>query len=78
MPAWESGNLDELRRRARINLNRLLPFVERGAKVISESPCVGPAHIASTIPVAKSNRREVTQVACRETTHAELISDLRA
>jgi len=29
MPAWESGNLPELQRRAAINLDRLEPFVDR-------------------------------------------------
>lgn len=38
MPAWESGNLTELRRRASINLERLEPFVEQGAKVLAINP----------------------------------------
>lgn len=38
MPAWEAGNLDELRRRAKVNLDRLEPFVERGAKVLAINP----------------------------------------
>ena len=38
MPAWESGNLTELRRRASINLDRLEPFVEQGAKVLAINP----------------------------------------
>jgi Fe-S oxidoreductase len=38
MPAWESGDLDTLRRHARANLDRLLPFVERGAKVLVINP----------------------------------------
>jgi Fe-S oxidoreductase len=38
MPAWESGNLAELRRRAKINLDRLEPFVDRGAKVLAINP----------------------------------------
>jgi len=38
MPAWESGNLPELQRRAAINLDRLEPFVERGAKVLAINP----------------------------------------
>jgi glycerol-3-phosphate dehydrogenase subunit C len=38
MPAWESGNLPELQRRASANLNLLEPFVERGAKVLAINP----------------------------------------
>jgi glycerol-3-phosphate dehydrogenase subunit C len=38
MPAWESGNLPELQRRAAINLDRLEPFVDRGAKVLAINP----------------------------------------
>jgi Fe-S oxidoreductase len=38
MPAWESGNLTELRRRASINLERLEPFVDGGAKVLAINP----------------------------------------
>jgi glycerol-3-phosphate dehydrogenase subunit C len=38
MPAWESGNLQELQRRAHINLERLEPFVDRGAKVLAINP----------------------------------------
>jgi len=38
MPAWESGNLPELQRRASINLDRLEPFVDRGAKVLAINP----------------------------------------
>jgi len=38
MPAWESGNLTELQRRAEINLDRLEPFVEKGAKVLAINP----------------------------------------
>jgi glycerol-3-phosphate dehydrogenase subunit C len=38
MPAWESGNLVELQRRAKINLDRLEPFVDRGAKVLAINP----------------------------------------
>jgi Fe-S oxidoreductase len=38
MPAWESGNLTELRRRAKLNLARLEPFVDQGAKVLAINP----------------------------------------
>jgi Fe-S oxidoreductase len=38
MPAWETGDLDALRRQARLDLDLLLPFVERGAKVLVVNP----------------------------------------
>ncbi|MBI2375349.1 MAG: 4Fe-4S dicluster domain-containing protein [Deltaproteobacteria bacterium] len=38
MPAWESGNLEKLREHAHDNLDRLMPFVEAGAKVVVVNP----------------------------------------
>lgn len=38
MPAWERGDLDSLQKQARTNLDRLLPFVEAGAKVLVVNP----------------------------------------
>ena len=38
MPAWEQGDLDALRRQARRDLDLLLPFVEKGAKVLVVNP----------------------------------------
>ncbi|MDZ4695520.1 MAG: heterodisulfide reductase-related iron-sulfur binding cluster [Deltaproteobacteria bacterium] len=38
MPAWESGDLETLQKRAKINLDRLMPFVEAGAKVVAINP----------------------------------------
>jgi glycerol-3-phosphate dehydrogenase subunit C len=38
MPAWESGDLVELQRRASLNLGLLEPFVDRGAKVLAINP----------------------------------------
>ena len=38
MPAWEHGDLDALRAQARRDLDLLLPFVERGAKVLVVNP----------------------------------------
>ncbi len=38
MPAWESGDLEGLRRSAKRNLDRLDPFVEAGALVIAVNP----------------------------------------
>jgi glycerol-3-phosphate dehydrogenase subunit C len=38
MPAWEQGDLESLRRQARRDLDLLLPYVERGAKVLVVNP----------------------------------------
>lgn len=38
MPAWEHGDLDGLRARARKNLDTLMPFVDAGAKVLALNP----------------------------------------
>jgi len=38
MPAWERGDLATVQKRAAHNLRRLLPFVERGAKVLAINP----------------------------------------
>lgn len=38
MPAWESGDLDTLRKKASNNLHRLLPHVAAGKKVIAINP----------------------------------------
>lgn len=38
MPAWERGDLASLRKQAAHNLRLLLPFVERGAKVLAINP----------------------------------------
>jgi len=38
MPAWEHGELEPLRRQAHHDLDLLLPFVEKGAKVLVVNP----------------------------------------
>ena len=38
MPAWEGGDLELLRKKAHANLDRLMPHVEAGAKVIAINP----------------------------------------
>lgn len=38
MPAWESGDLEGLRRHARVNLERLVPHVDAGSKVLAINP----------------------------------------
>ena len=68
MPAWESGNLAELQRRASSNLALLEPFVDRGASVLAINPTcsmmlrqeyptlVAPAERERALKVAKAVR----------------------
>jgi glycerol-3-phosphate dehydrogenase subunit C len=38
MPSWERGDLDTLRARAKHNLDRLQPWVDKGAKIVAINP----------------------------------------
>ncbi len=38
MPAWERGDLERLREKARNNLERLMPHVEAGSKILAINP----------------------------------------
>ena len=38
MPAWEQGKLEQLRSQARNNLELLMPFVEKGSKILVVNP----------------------------------------
>jgi glycerol-3-phosphate dehydrogenase subunit C len=38
MPRWESGDIDNLRAQAKVNLDKLLSYVDRGAKVVAINP----------------------------------------
>ena len=64
MPAWESGDLAELQRRASINLAVLEPFVDRGAKVLAINPTCSMM-LRQEYPhlVAPEDRERATKVA---------------
>jgi Fe-S oxidoreductase len=38
MPSWERGDIDSVRKQAQENIRTLLPFVEKGAKVLAINP----------------------------------------
>jgi glycerol-3-phosphate dehydrogenase subunit C len=38
MPRWESGDIENLRAQARSNIDKLMPYVEHGAKVVAINP----------------------------------------
>jgi len=78
MPAWESGNLPELRRRAKINLDRLEPFVERGAKVLAINPtCSMMLRREYPTLVASSDRTRAQRLASAVQDPSEFLWGLR-
>ena len=38
MPSWEQGDLESLRKHAKHNINKLLPYIEKGSKVLALNP----------------------------------------
>jgi glycerol-3-phosphate dehydrogenase subunit C len=38
MPRWESGDIESFKKQAKVNLDKLLPFVEKGSKVVAINP----------------------------------------
>ena len=38
MPRWEAGDIENFRKQAKVNLDKLLPHVEAGAKVVAINP----------------------------------------
>jgi Fe-S oxidoreductase len=78
MPAWEHGDLKELQRRAKINLDRLEPFVERGAKVIAINPTCSMM-LRDEYPklVAAADRQRAQAVAAAVRDPSEFIWSIR-
>jgi glycerol-3-phosphate dehydrogenase subunit C len=79
MPAWESGDLEELRRRARRNLDVLMPFVDAGAKVIALSPtCALLMRQDYPTLVARPERPRARRLAAAVRDPAEYLLSIRA
>ncbi len=78
MPAWEHGNLKEVRRRAKINLDRLEPFVDQGAKVIAINPTCSMM-LRQEYPelVAEEDRERAKKVAAAVQDPGEFIWSIR-
>jgi Fe-S oxidoreductase len=78
MPAWESGDLTELQRRAEINLDRLEPFVERGAKVLAINPTCSMM-LRREYPglVAEKDRPRATKLAAAVQDPSEFLWSIR-
>lgn len=78
MPAWESGNLAELRRRAHINLDRLEPFVDQGAKVLAINPtCSMMLRQEYPLLVDEADRERAKKVASAVRDPSEFLWSLR-
>ena len=64
MPRWEAGDLERLRAQAKANLDKLMPYVERGAKVIAINPtCSMMLRREYPELVAPEDRRQAQQLA---------------
>jgi Fe-S oxidoreductase len=77
MPAWECGDLRELRRRARRNLDALTPHVEAGSVVVVLGPTCGLMlrHDYPTL-VGPAERPRARKLAAAVRDPAELIASL--
>jgi glycerol-3-phosphate dehydrogenase subunit C len=79
MPAWESGNLPELQKRAKRNLDILMPFVEKGAKVLAINPtCSMMLRREYPTLVAEEDRERAAQLAQAVRDPSEFLWGLRA
>ena len=64
MPSWEHGDLDTLRKNAKINLDKLTPYVEKGAKIIGINPtCTMMLRNEYPELVAKEDREQAKKCA---------------
>jgi Fe-S oxidoreductase len=78
MPAWESGDLEGLRAHARNNLDRLLPHVEAGAKVVTINPtCAMMLRAEYPTLVATEDRERAEKLALAVMDPGEFVWSLR-
>ncbi len=78
MPAWESGNLELLRKKAHTNLDRLMPHVEAGAKVIALNPtCSMMLRREYPELLEGEDRKRATQLAAAVADPSEFLWSLR-
>src|SRR5262245_8561127 len=78
MPAWERGDLDALRAQVRANLRILLPFVERGAKVLAINPtCAMMMRREHPTLVAAEDRAVAERVAAAVMDPSEFLWSIR-
>jgi Fe-S oxidoreductase len=78
MPAWETGNLDQLRKQARANLDRLEPFVDKGAVVVAINPtCSMMLRMEYPSLVTEEDRTRAAKVAGAVRDPSEFLWSLR-
>ncbi len=78
MPAWERGDLDTLRTQVRRNLGILLPFVEKGARVLVINPtCSMMMRREHPTLVAPEDRPAATKVAAAVMDPSEFLWSIR-
>jgi glycerol-3-phosphate dehydrogenase subunit C len=78
MPAWEKGDLASLQAQAKRNLRALLPFVEKGAKVIVINPtCAMMFRREYPQLVAESDRGAAAKVAVATMEPTEFLWSIR-
>ncbi len=78
MPAWESGDLDLLKAQAKTNLQILLPFVEKGAKVLAINPtCSMMIRREYPTLVAQEDRQAAEKVAAATMDPSEYLWSIR-
>lgn len=78
MPRWESGDLKNLRKQAKTNIEKLLPFVEKGAKVVAINPTCSMM-LRKEYPelVAKEDRESAKKLAAAVMDPSEYLWSIR-
>ena len=78
MPAWESGDLDTMQKKASANLDKLLPHVEAGKKVLAINPTCSMM-LRQEYPelVAEADREKAATVADAVMDPAEFLWSIR-
>jgi glycerol-3-phosphate dehydrogenase subunit C len=78
MPAWEHGDLDSLRAQVRTNVRLLVPFVEKGARVLVINPtCSMMMRREHARLVAREDRAATEQVAAAVMDPSEFLWSIR-
>jgi len=78
MPAWEHGDLASLQKQAKVNLDKLHPFVKNGAKVLAINPtCAMMMRREYPELVAVEDRSRATEVAAAVQDPSEFLWSIR-
>lgn len=78
MPAWEIGDLETVRQRAKANLDKLMPHVERGEKVLAINPtCSMMLRREYPELVAPKDKQRALQLAAATMDPSEFIWSIR-